>query len=122
MNKLTTEHILSYSLAFVVIWFGVNEVLSPQNWVAFVPSFFGDGQLAVWLVISHGVALTAFGLALFFNFYRKIAAALLALMLLEIIGNLILESGLSEIAVRDIGLLGAATALFFVDKDSIFEL
>ena len=103
--------VISYALAFVVIWFGVNEIFTPGDWAAFVPAFLGTDAFATFLVVVHGLLLIAAGLALAFNFYRRIGAALLTLMLAEIIVSLLVNSGLTDIVARDIGLLGMAVAL-----------
>ena len=105
------EQVISYALAFVVVWFGTNEIFAPGDWAAFVPSFLGTDSLALSLVVVHGLLLTASGLLLAFNFYRRIGAIVLALMLAEIIVSLLVESGLTDVAARDIGLLGIAVAL-----------
>lgn len=111
-EKLNAELILSWFLAFVVLWFGLNEVFFPQNWVGLIPNFLRD--FGVLLIIIHGVVLASCGIALVLNFYRKIAALIIALLILEIIINLLIISGLSDIVVRDIGLLGMAIAIIFM--------
>jgi hypothetical protein len=110
--------IFSYSLGFVVAWFGMNELIYPHEWIAFAPSFLGDGVLAVDLVVAHGIILVACAVLLFFNFYRRIGASVLALIFLEILFNLIMQTGLSDIAVRDIGLCGMSIGLALVKPRS----
>ena len=105
------ENIFSYALGFVVAWFGLNEIFAPQEWVTFVPKFLGDGTFALIMVVIHGIILTSCALLLFFKIYRKIAAGILALMFAQIIIELITQTGLSDIAVRDIGLCGTAIGL-----------
>lgn len=112
----TVPNILSWFLGFVVLWFGIGEIMSPQNWIAFVPDFLGNGQLATTAVFFHGLILSACGLLLVFNHYRRLAAAVIGLLLLEIIINLVFQAGLSDVAVRDIGLLGMAIALAVVEE------
>ncbi|MCE9549231.1 hypothetical protein K8Q98_02420 [Candidatus Nomurabacteria bacterium] len=111
MWRINKEVVLSYFLAFVVIWFGVSEVSSPERWVVFVPTFLNLGDMVNSLVMVHGVVLVLCGLSLVFNFYRRIAAFIVLIMLIDIVTTLILVSGLDEISVRDIGLLGMALAL-----------
>lgn len=111
MPRLSKEKVLSYFLAFVVIWFGTNEILSPERWVAFVPSFLGTGDVLHYLVIGHGVVLILCGLAMLSDFHKRIAAFIVFLMLVDIVVTLISISGLDEVVVRDIGLLGMALAL-----------
>src|SRR5665213_2111267 len=110
------ENILSYALGFVVAWFGLNEILAPQEWVTFAPPFLGDGTLAVSLVVLHGIVLASCALLLFTNTYRRYAAAILALIFLEVIIDLTTQTGLSDIAVRDIGLCGMSTGLAFLSS------
>lgn len=112
--SMNPEHILSYALGFVVAWFGLNEVLRPQEWVTFAPAFLGDGTFALTLVVLHGIVLVSCALLLFFNVYRKIAATILALIFVEVIFGLVTQTGLSDIAVRDIGLCGMAIGLVFL--------
>ena len=110
------ENIFSYALGFVVSWFGLNEILAPQEWVAFAPPFLGTGTLAVSLVVVHGIVLVTCAVLLFFKFYRRIAAAILALVFVEVVIGLVTQTGLSDIAVRDIGLGGMATGLAFLSS------
>lgn len=105
------ENILSYALGFVVAWFGLNEIFAPQEWVTFAPPFLGDGTLAVSLVVLHGIVLASCALLLFSNTYRRIAAAILSLVFAEVVVGLVTQTGLSDIAVRDIGLCGLAIGL-----------
>lgn len=111
MYRFNKENVLSFFLAFVVIWFGYNEVTNPEQWVAFVPSFLGGGDTTQYLVVAHGIILILSGLSLIFSFHRRKAALVVLLMLAGIVFTLLSVSGLDEIAVRDIGLLGMALAL-----------
>ena len=111
LSKLNRENILSYALGFVVLWFGINEVMNPAAWSVFVPEFLGTGEWINTLVLLHGILLIISGLGLIFNFYRRLFAGIVAILLLGVIFSLISVSGLDEIAVRDIGLLGIAIAL-----------
>ncbi len=108
---LSQQSIIAYTLGFVVIWFGVNELLYPIEWIGFLPLFIGTGKLASALLAIHGVILVAAGLMLIFNFYRRLAALVLALTLAEIVIDLMLQSIPYDVIVRDIGLLGMAVAL-----------
>ena len=105
------ETILSIALGFVAVWFGVNEILHPTSWAAFVPAFARSFAPAVSLVIIHGIVLCLSGLSIVFGWKRRVFAAILAVMIAQIIFTLISASGLDETAVRDIGLLGVAIAL-----------
>ena len=111
MAWLNRENVLSWGLAFVAGWFGVNEILSPGDWVVFAPPFLGTGSLALGLVTLHGVVLSVCALLLALNYYRRVAGAVLALVFVEVIAGLVYSSGLSDIAVRDIGLFAVSLAL-----------
>lgn len=113
MRRISREFILSCFLGFVVIWFGVNEILHPNSWAAFAPDFFEQIMSVKYLVMIHGAVLLLSGLALIFNIHRRLAAIVLSLMLAHVVFILISVSGLDEIAVRDIGLLGMSIALAF---------
>ena len=106
-----TQTILRLFLAFVVIWFGLQEIFTPDTWVTFVPTFLGQGSLALDLVIVHGIILTVCAVLLIFKLYTRLAAWIVVVLLLEIIINLIFKSGFSGLVVRDIGILGMALAI-----------
>ena len=63
------------------------------------------------LVLLHGVLLVGSGVALIADVWRRWVAVLVALMIANIAGTLIWTGGLGSVAVRDIGLCGAAAAL-----------
>ena len=120
INIITNPlNILSYSLGFVALWFGLNEMFFPKEWLTFTPSFIGSDALAVNLVIIHGAILTICALLLFSNIYRKLAAIILALLFIEIIIDLVSQTGVSDIVVRDIGLCGMAIGLALLTPSAI---
>lgn len=108
----------SWALAFVLAWFGASEIISPANWVSFVPDFLNNASVNS-LVIAHGILLTLAALLIALNFWRRIFAAIAALMLASIVFTLISQNGLNPVAVRDIGLFGLALSLVFFDKNII---
>ncbi|NQV88596.1 MAG: hypothetical protein HQ402_03540 [Parcubacteria group bacterium] len=103
--------VISYGLAITALWFGINEMLFPANWVGLEPSFLATSFAAVGLVFVHGILLFCIGLSLITNKYTKIAAWLFSLMLLQIIITFILQNGAWDIIIRDIGLLGATLSI-----------
>ena len=108
--------VLSWSLAFVVGWFGINEILWPAQWTTFAPGFLGSGQLVTYAVMLHGIVLTSCALMLVANYKRGIAAAILVLVFAEVVLELIAQMGLSDIAVRDIGLGGMALGIALLSR------
>ncbi|MFA6459354.1 MAG: hypothetical protein WCV79_03090 [Candidatus Paceibacterota bacterium] len=117
MNKIAIQNnILSWGLSFVFIWFGLSEILTPTNWISYVPPFLsslGNETFIMSLVVIHGAILIGCALLLIINIGRPVAAALSALLLAQILVAMILESGLSPVVVRDIGLFGATLSLVF---------
>ncbi len=109
MSKINKEFVLSLSLAFVVFWFGYQEVVNPEAWVKLVPAFLAS--MGEKLVFMHGALLILCGFGLIFNFHRRLAAFIVALMLLDIIVILFSLGGLNDVVVRDVSLLGMALAL-----------
>lgn len=117
MLRLNRENVLSYFLGAVVIWFGAQELMAPAEWASFVPDFvvkfINNESLVNYLVMGHGAVLALAGLALIFNGKRRVAAAVIALFILAIIGSLFQSSGVTATLVRDVGLFGMALALIF---------
>ena len=116
MFKCNRENVLSYFLAFVFFYFGYQEIVSTDKWVALVPDMFANIVPATSLVMMHGIALVLVGLALVFNYYRRVASMVAVLMLLDIVVVLLggfnpMNWSLNPVAARDIGLLGVAIAL-----------
>jgi hypothetical protein len=111
MVRFTPNNVISWALAFVAAWFGLHELFQPGDWVVFAPAFLGQGSFAIALVIVHGIILTTCAFFLVLNYYRRVAGIVLVLVFIEIITGLIFASGFSDIAVRDIGLLGMALAI-----------
>jgi uncharacterized membrane protein len=113
MSKINRELVLSLFLAFVVGYFGISEITSPEKWVHFVPSFFGTGSIINTLVLIHGIILVLCGVFLVINWKKRMVATLLSLMLLSIVFSLFSDGGLTPTTVRDIGLFGMALSLTF---------
>ena len=118
-RRSQAELVLQIFLAFVVIWFGINEIISPADWLVFAPAFLGTSGLALALVLAHGIILTLSGLLLVIGKFTRVVGIILSLMLIEIIVNLIISSGLTDIVVRDIGLLGLALAIALTRKSQV---
>lgn len=102
------------SLGFVLLWFGVNEVLDPRYWSGYVPSLVASFlPFGVNLFVQmHGVVLSLLALSLFFKFYIRYTGLLAVGVIFLIISGLIMIDGFNEIVVRDIGLFGLALAIW----------
>lgn len=101
-------------LGFVLLWFGVNEILNPRYWSGYVP------QMAIEMlpipifpfVQGHGAVLVLLAICFLFNFYIRYIGVVALLVLLSIIGGLISMNGIDEIVVRDIGIFGLALSIW----------
>lgn len=106
-------------MAFVLLFFGLKEVVAPARWLTYAPSFLGTGSLATSAVLFHGILLSVTGLALIIKFYPRVFGALAALMLLQIIVQLIVgDQTVTEVTARDIGLFGMALAIALSHESS----
>ena len=113
-QNLSTR-ILSFGLAFVFLYAGAAALAQPLEWIGYFPSFIGQFialTVAIKFVAVYEIVL---GVWLVLGVFRKVAAALAALTLLGI-----LVANLSDfiITFRDVGLIFAALALFFMPEKS----
>ena len=106
-------HIASASFLFLA--FGIWEIISPKSFVGYLPSFLLT-ENATTFVIIHGMVLTALGIWIITGKWLKAASAVGALMILQIIFDLIVSSGFTDLLVRDIALLMFVLSLAFEEK------
>ena len=97
-------------LGVVLLWFGYHELLLPGEWTGYVPVISESSSLAIVLVLAHGWVLLVLSAALLAGVVPRAAAALASLLLLEIVIALA-ATGLSDTALRDVGVLGLAICL-----------
>ena len=115
--------VMRLALGFVLGWFGVQELHSPSDWGVFVPALISSHapNAVNNLVIAHGFLLTLGGASVLFGLFY-LGGALLAVGLLgEVVIALWADSGMSDLVIRDIGLLGLAAALA-VDPVRVWHL
>lgn len=79
MKKHIVSHIAIYILSAVMIFFGIYHFKSPKNLIEFVPTNLPGG--IIWVKVV-GAAFILAAVAFIFNKYAKIAAYLLALLLI----------------------------------------
>jgi len=107
--KLLTYHILRFGLGITFIWIGIYIVRNPEAWSAYIRPW----MLALLpasperTMFANGLLDIAIGGLLLFNIFPWLIAALASIHLAIIL----IVSGINEITVRDIGLLGATLAL-----------
>lgn len=106
---------LRLGLAAVFIWFGVDKFLNPQYWLsAWVPqnilavaSKIGISGLDI--VYASGTFELLVGVSVLSNILVKIFS-ILAISFLVVV---LFTFGISEVLVRDVGLIGGFLALLF---------
>lgn len=106
---------LRLGLATVFLWFGIDKFINPQYWLnAWIPqdilavvSTFGiQGPDIIYI---SGIFELLVGAGILSNIFTKIFS-ILALVFLAVI---MFMFGISEVIIRDIGLMGGFLALLF---------
>jgi hypothetical protein len=94
----------------VFAWFGYHELVDPRLWTGYVPVVSATSTASVVLVLAHGVLLCVLAVALVVGVAPRAAGAIGALLMVEIVVSLAV-TGINDIVVRDIGVLGLAVAV-----------
>jgi hypothetical protein len=97
-------------LALVLAWFGYHELVQPSLWTGYVPVVSGS-TLVVLLVLAHGWLLFVLAVAMLAGIAVRAVATLAVALLLEIVISLTVSGGLSDLVLRDVGVLGLALCL-----------
>jgi uncharacterized membrane protein YphA (DoxX/SURF4 family) len=97
-------------LGVVFAWFGYHELIRPGEWTQYVPVVSESSSFAVILVLAHGWVLFVTAAALVAGIAPRAAAAVASVLMLEIVISLA-ATGLSDTALRDVGVLGLAVCL-----------
>jgi uncharacterized membrane protein YphA (DoxX/SURF4 family) len=106
-NQQYSSFILRLGLAFVVLWFSINQFMNPDAWVGLVPNFITfDPIYAIYLNATFEILL---GVMLLIGFHTQLFAVLFAIHLVPIIFSL----GYGPTSVRDFGLMIASLSLAF---------
>jgi uncharacterized membrane protein YphA (DoxX/SURF4 family) len=87
-------------LSAVFLWFGINQLFNPNQFIGYLPEFLFSLEYAKYFVIANGIFEIIFGTLLIIGLYTRLAAVILGLHLLAITSQL----GYGETAVRDFGL------------------
>ena len=98
-------------LGLVLAWFGYHELVAPQLWTGYVPLVSATSQTAILLVLAHGWLLLMLAVAIIAGLALRLAAAAAALALAQIVVTLTITGGLSDLTLRDVGVLGLAICL-----------
>jgi uncharacterized membrane protein YphA (DoxX/SURF4 family) len=103
-------------LALVLAWFGYHELVRPGLWTGYVPLVSPASSLAIVAVLIHGWLLLVLAVALAAGLATRLASLLAAVLLLEIVISLTITGGLSDLTLRDAGVLGLAITLTGVSQ------
>ncbi len=106
-------------LGLVLAWFGYHELMAPGQWTGYVPIFSPSSHFAQILVLAHGWVLLVLAVALVAGVAPRVAAAVSSILLVEIVVSLIASGGLSDLVLRDVGVLGLALALVGVKQQRL---
>jgi len=104
----TTARVL---LGLVLAWFGYHELIQPALWTGYVPGVHAASATAIALVLAHGWVLLLLAVALIAGIAPRAAAGLAALLLAQIVIWLWASAGLSDLTLRDVGVLGLALCI-----------
>jgi uncharacterized membrane protein YphA (DoxX/SURF4 family) len=106
-------------LGLVLAWFGYHELVQPGLWTGYVPVLSATSSLATLAVLAHGWLLLVLAVALVAGIAPRIAAAIAAVLLLEIVISLTVSGGLTDLTLRDVGVLGLAVILSGIRQDRL---
>lgn len=98
-------------LGLVLAWFGYHELVQPALWTGYVPFVHKASAVSVVAVLAHGWVLLVVAAALIAGIMTRTAAAVAALLLAQIVIWLLITAGLSDLTLRDAGVLGLALCL-----------
>jgi uncharacterized membrane protein YphA (DoxX/SURF4 family) len=98
-------------LGLVLAWFGYHELVQPRLWTGYVPVVPSGSTGAVLLVLVHGWLLLMLAAAMVAGIAVRAAAAVTAVLLAQIVLTLAITGGLSDLTLRDLGVLGLAVCL-----------
>jgi hypothetical protein len=113
-NRQLMRHLLlRFSLGFILLWFGLQQVISPGEWSEFIPEIWSSYSPVggMGLIFVHGALLTMAAIGIFAGLFPRGACMLAAALLLEIIVVLLIRGDSGGLIVRDIGLLVMALVL-----------
>ena len=118
MNK-TALLVLRIGLAITFMWVGVMILQSPEAWASYMQPWAAAllPLPAVSAIQATAVLDLVIGVFLLIGFFTPLAALLAALHMVSVL----VVTGINDVTVRDIGLLGASTALFLEVSQTILN-
>ncbi len=101
------------ALSIVLLWFGINQLLNPVDFMGYLPEVLLNSQYPGLFIVLNGIFDAGFGLLLAIGLLTKISAFAVFLHLVSIAISL----GYNDIAVRDFGLALVAFSIFLRGAD-----
>jgi len=98
-------------LGLVLGWFGYHELVTPGLWTGYVPMVSPSSHVAELLVLAHGWVLLVLAVALVAGVAQRLSALIASALLVEIVISLVATGGLSDLVLRDVGVLGLSLAV-----------
>lgn len=96
-------------MSFVFLWFGMSQVMSPEDFMGYLPDEILLSDYAELAVLLNGIFEIIWWALLILGIFIRPLALIFTIHLFLII----LTLGYNDIAIRDIGLMFATFALFF---------
>ncbi len=114
MNRNYPIWILIAALVLVFGWFGIDKFLNPILWVGFLPLWM-DGLLGmdktVWITI---VGASEVGMAVMLLVPHRLVRILGTIFVILHLIAVLMQVGINDVGIRDMGLLLAAVALLLL--------
>ena len=113
---------LRLGLAAVFIWFGVDKFINPEYWLsAWIPQNIvllasKIGISGVSVVYASAIFELLVGTSVLSNIFIKVFSVLAIIFLVAVL----LFFGVSEVLIRDLGLIGGFLALLFWPERRMF--
>jgi len=128
--KKYSNSILRISLAFVMLWFGINQILNPDYFIGYLPEWLMGHSVesmhhhmmlmhtiipdnAYTLLFLNGIFEIIFGSLLLLGIFTRFSSLVLMLHILSIAFNL----GYNDTAIRDLGLVAGYIVVFLNGTD-----
>jgi len=113
-NKEYTPILVRYGTGIVFFLFGLSQITTQENWLAWFPSWIESfGVELTTVILITGIFNLIIGGLLLLGLFTRLAALLGILHLVGVITTI----GYNDIAIRDFGLLLALIGVLFYGAD-----
>ena len=108
-----TKPLTRLSISFLFLWFGLNQIFDPQNFIGYLPEFILQLNNPFLFVMGNGIFETLVAVLLLVGIGVRSVSFVLIIHLLSIIITL----GYNDIAVRDFTLMLITMIVMIGGKD-----